>query len=248
MTDKLSAYKYPTLSLVYLVVYHILQKSLTITNSDSPGAKSCKRAMKNKLNEQYFARGYQKFLEMQAAALDPRFKHLSFSEEHDRQETCDELKINILQWNDAQQSTLQTDPDIETSEDDVTVVTQAQRQEPARADPFEDFVAVPASSQQSSSTQPSSSEAVDREFRAFLSEPLPTAGAKARPLDWWRQRKEKYPLLIVAVRKLFACTATSVPAECVFSTAGDIVTKKRNSLLPDNIDMLILLYINKHLD
>ena len=101
MTDKLSAYKYPTLNLVYLVVYHILQKSLTITNSDSRGAKSCKRAMKNKLNEQCFARGYQKSLEMQAAALDPRFKHLSFSEEHDRQETCDELNINM-------QSTLQS--------------------------------------------------------------------------------------------------------------------------------------------
>ena len=36
---------------------------------------------------------------------------------------------------------------------------------------------------------------------------------------------------------------TSVPSERVFSTAGDIVTAKRASLAPDQVDVLILLNV-----
>ena len=44
--------------------------------------------------------------------------------------------------------------------------------------------------------------------------------------------------------ELFSTPATSVTSECVFSTAGDIVNKKRNCLLPKNVDMLVVMFAN----
>ena len=51
---------------------------------------------------------------------------------------------------------------------------------------------------------------------------------------------------IVAILARFVlCTpATSTPAECMFLAAGNIVTKKRASLLPSNVDALI--FLNKN--
>ena len=80
-----------------------------------------------------------------------------------------------------------------------------------------------------------------------MSEPLPINGAKSCPLKRWRKNVERYPLMKIAVMKLFSTPATSVPSECVFSTAGDIVNNKRNCLLPKNVDMLVFMYKNKHM-
>jgi len=41
-----------------------------------------------------------------------------------------------------------------------------------------------------------------------------------------------------------AITATSVSAERCFSTAGNIVTRKRASLSPENINLLVFLHQN----
>ena len=38
--------------------------------------------------------------------------------------------------------------------------------------------------------------------------------------------------------------ATSVPSERLFSSAGNVITQKRNSLLPENADKLIFLFEN----
>ena len=40
--------------------------------------------------------------------------------------------------------------------------------------------------------------------------------------------------------------STSVPSEGVFSAAGNIVSKKRSSLLPENVNSLI--FLNKNLN
>ena len=59
------------------------------------------------------------------------------------------------------------------------------------------------------------------------------------PLEWWRKNNEQFPTLSKLAKKLFCIPATSVPSERVFSIVGNIVTKKRASLKPENVDMLI---------
>ncbi len=64
------------------------------------------------------------------------------------------------------------------------------------------------------------------------------------PLNWWRDRVGSYPLLSAVAAKYLMIPATSVPSERVFSCAGNVVTKKRSALNPDNVNMLIFLDMN----
>eukprot|EP00063_Salmo_salar_P042667 XP_014017502.1 PREDICTED: zinc finger BED domain-containing protein DAYSLEEPER-like [Salmo salar] len=59
------------------------------------------------------------------------------------------------------------------------------------------------------------------------------------PLAWWKSNEWKYPHIAMMTRCYLAVPGTSVPSERVFSTAGDIVTAKRSTLSPDNVDILI---------
>lgn len=58
------------------------------------------------------------------------------------------------------------------------------------------------------------------------------------PLTWWKTNECKYPCLAKMARCCLAVPGSSVPSERVFSTAGDIVTAKRSTLSPDNVDIL----------
>jgi len=42
--------------------------------------------------------------------------------------------------------------------------------------------------------------------------------------------------------------ATSVPSECLFSSAGDMITKKRNSIKPAKAEKVIFLMNNLYID
>ena len=64
------------------------------------------------------------------------------------------------------------------------------------------------------------------------------------PLLWWSKNSSRYPNLTVLAKKYLAIPATSVPAERVFSTAGNIVNQKRACLLPENVNLLVFLAEN----
>ena len=64
------------------------------------------------------------------------------------------------------------------------------------------------------------------------------------PLLWWKKRESQYPLMVKLVRKYFSIPATSVRSEEIFSTAGNVLTGKRNRLLPENVNRLVFLHEN----
>lgn len=61
------------------------------------------------------------------------------------------------------------------------------------------------------------------------------------PLQWWKQYGPGLKPLDEIALKYLSCPATSVPSERLFSKAGNIISKKRSSLLPENANAMICL-------
>ncbi|XP_050420274.1 E3 SUMO-protein ligase ZBED1-like [Adelges cooleyi] len=83
------------------------------------------------------------------------------------------------------------------------------------------------------------------QFAGYLSEPQ--LQFDLNPFEWWKAREEKYPVVAAIAKKYLSIPATSASSERCFSTAGNIVTSKRNCLNPENVNMLAFLYQNKGL-
>ena len=63
-------------------------------------------------------------------------------------------------------------------------------------------------------------------------------------MEWWSKKSLFYPHLARLAKRYLCVPASSVPSERIWSLAGNIVTKKRAALLPENIDMLVFLNHN----
>lgn len=90
-------------------------------------------------------------------------------------------------------------------------------------------------------------DCISREWIEYSSEPKlemrQIDGKKSDPLAWWRGlRQQKYPLLSALARRVLAIPATSAASERLFSVAGLVVTKKRNSLTGDSVSLLVWLH------
>lgn len=70
-------------------------------------------------------------------------------------------------------------------------------------------------------------------------------GINENPLKWWKENRLLFPELAALARKRLSIAGTSVPSERLFSAAGNLLSAKRSSLAPENVDML--LFLNKNL-
>ena len=64
------------------------------------------------------------------------------------------------------------------------------------------------------------------------------------PLHWWRNHVTAFSLLAKLDEHYLCIPGTSVAAERIFSTTGDIVTAQRSNLSPEHIDQLLFLQKN----
>ena len=91
-------------------------------------------------------------------------------------------------------------------------------------------------------------EIVCNEIRKYQSDKglrLQTDGCYNCPLEWWRVHHLDYPHIWKIAERILAIPATSAPSERVFSSAANIVDKKRVRLKPENVDLLVFLRGNK---
>jgi len=87
-----------------------------------------------------------------------------------------------------------------------------------------------------------SQESLKHELEMYTSDqPIPREDC---PLRWWSGNSGQFPVVAQVARRLLSIPATSVASERLFSKAGDIITKKRNSLAPHKADMLVFLMDN----
>lgn len=69
----------------------------------------------------------------------------------------------------------------------------------------------------------------------------------ACPLTWWAENSKRYPMISKLAKKYLCIPSTSTPSERAFSTAGNIITSKRNCLAGETAKWLIFLSHNAKL-
>ena len=79
------------------------------------------------------------------------------------------------------------------------------------------------------------------ELRLYRESPSETNIDKY-PLRFWQINQAVYPRLSKLAMQYLCPPASSVPVECLFSAAGELISKKRNSLASHNANTLLLLH------
>ena len=88
----------------------------------------------------------------------------------------------------------------------------------------------------------SSAEIADSEIKIWKTSTVPFPKDK-NPLDEWRRGAVHLsPWLGVLARRVLAIPATSASPERLFSTVGNVMTKKRSRLTCDNMEELVYLH------
>ena len=59
------------------------------------------------------------------------------------------------------------------------------------------------------------------------------ASVKSDPLKWWERRHADFPRVWALAEKYLAVPATSCPSERAFSSAGNVISKKRSNMRDD---------------
>ena len=98
--------------------------------------------------------------------------------------------------------------------------------------------------QKDKSAQPTEDKTlrVSKEVERYLQ--APQQDSTEDPLVWWKDNAASYPALSKLSKKYLCISATSSSSERMFSTAGNVVTKKRSLLKPEKVDMLVFLAKN----
>ncbi|XP_028654663.2 E3 SUMO-protein ligase ZBED1-like [Erpetoichthys calabaricus] len=85
----------------------------------------------------------------------------------------------------------------------------------------------------------------EEEMKKYLE--TPSLSLSEDPLNWWRSQDTVFALLAKLAQCYLCIPGTSVAAERVFSTAGDIVTAQRSMLTPEHVDQLLFLQKNMYI-
>lgn len=62
---------------------------------------------------------------------------------------------------------------------------------------------------------------------------------ESKSLEWWKIIHVSFPILSQLAKKYLSICAFSSASEHLFNIAGNVSTKKRNSLKPEKLNMLV---------
>ena len=216
VTQEISSEKYTSISKVIPIV-KILTKFLNSKQSVLAAN------LKEQINE-YFADVEAEKFTVYSIFLDPRFKEIMLSKKA-KQTVKKEIKDII--------------------ESSATLIPEKEKEKEKKKDEEEKeeahFWADFDNQREKEMSQQAGKSAIDVELSRYTESLL--CDRKKDPLIWWRENEMNFPNLAKQARTYLAIPATSVPSERVFSKAGEIVSAKRASIKPKNVDMI--LFLNK---
>ena len=205
-------------------IVHGLTRSMEVTEEDSPAIHQCKCAISKELRSRWSLNSIDPTSpgsDLVAVCLDPRFKQAKFLESHQ----CLDLQMAITDL------ACQEMADTEQQQQQELTTEKESDSRPKALDLL-------LGSDSPASSGDSSDPVQDEVENYFKQEQSPRDSS---PLDWWKVNGHRFPLLAGLARKYLAITATSTPAERVFSVAGLVVSRLRASLSPEHVDMLVFL-------
>uniref|UniRef100_A0A672JKK8 BED-type domain-containing protein n=1 Tax=Salarias fasciatus TaxID=181472 RepID=A0A672JKK8_SALFA len=223
----------PTLSVIAPLHAKLVME--TEENSeDSQTVKDIKAAIAQDLSKRH---ANDETLYM-TSAVDPQFKNLPFLPEEKQRLIYSRLTDAIV--TEKQKHKDQPAPSPEPESQPIPDMPPVKR--PRASCALADLLGSTFPTQKNDTETKRDQEAAEDEVKMFRMEsPLPLNGD---PLNWWMEHEGAYPHISTVARRFLCIPGTSVSAERVFSTAGDIVTAKRSVLKAEHVDQLVFLQKN----
>jgi len=196
---------------VVLPIVTYLRRFMVVSDDDPAFAVRFKTAFTNDLDAR-LGNCNVSWLKL-STALDPRFKRLKCVPKAERGAVWTELQSLIAAV------------DSHTGDESSSEPAQKRRLYEFSSDSEDD-----TSEQQSQAT-----------LAVFRYQSESEIDEQACPLEWWKSHAGAYPTIVALARKYLTTPATTVPCERLFSVSGNIVSKKRASLSPGNVNKLVCL-------
>lgn len=237
-TDMLSGEKCVTLSSLRPVLHIFKTDVLAESDENTTLTADIKRRILEYMEDKYQDDRISELLDI-ASFLDPRFVGDYLLDE----DSLDTVKIRlveeILQHQDTEGSSTS---DATSSTSDATSEHEPPAEPPAKKKKLGSWLKESKLKKSHTSQPEGTRERIKNEIEKY--EKAPQADSDSNPLDWWRMYAETYPNLAKMARKYLCICASSSPSERVFSKSGHIVSKRRCSLKPDKVNMLVFLAMN----
>ncbi|EXX66335.1 hypothetical protein RirG_124790 [Rhizophagus irregularis DAOM 197198w] len=180
-----------------------------------------------------------------AALLDPRYKDLNFiSDENIKVKIHSSLQIQYDQLKREMQQQISTPPS-PTITPISTISADTSRSSTPSTKSLHEYREMREKSIrkvfQTTEKSTASSTIADEITTYFL---LPVVRENKNPLNWWKTKKENFPILSIIAQKYLGIPATSVASERLFSDAGNYITAKRSLLDPNLVGKMVFLKRN----
>ncbi|XP_026117915.1 zinc finger BED domain-containing protein 1 [Carassius auratus] len=225
--------KNPTISVVAPLHAQLLRDT-TSTEEDSPLVREIKGAINQDLSKRYQSEVEKDLLRM-SSALDPRFKSLLFLSPEEVQDTYAKLQSKAA-------ALKEDDPvpcgDVQGDLEEEETCT-AKKRKSALVD------LLGQTFKKTSYVSTSATSIAEKEIKQY--QDAPSLPLTEDPLLWWKSQQHVFPLLSKLAHMHLCIPGTSVAAERVFSTAGDIISAQRSSLTPEHADQLLFLKKNMNI-
>ena len=256
-TELMSKEIEPTISFVWPTV--VFLRKVYSEPSNSKSVEKMKLIMLNDLNNRYNKDAFIQFLQL-CSLLDPRFKHLTFITPDEKELALANLHTTLEELEDIPLPIKQEPADTPVNGPNLPQLSLVKPtlDEPSTSEPttsdsptkkakldlpnrslFNEIFITKVEPPKSKSVL------VKQEVERYMAESVEQSDSENNfVLNWYKQRLNVYPRLARLARRYLACPASSVPSERLFSSAGNLLTKKRSCLKPDNVDKLLFLHKN----